>query len=205
MKIAILGAGGHGKVVADAAITIHGNSVVGFLDDDASLTGREFLGLPVLGAISLWQELAIDAVVPAIGENRARRAVVLRETARNAPMATVVHPAAIVSHRVTLGIGTTVLAGAVINADALIGENVIINTGAIVEHDCAIDSHVHIAPSSCLAGAVQVGEGSFLGIGCRVLPGVKIGRWCVVGAGAVVIQDVLDNTTVVGVPARTLT
>ena len=204
MKIAILGAGGHGKVVADAAITIHGNSVVGFLDDDASLTGQKLLGLPVLGAISLWQELAIDAVVPAIGENRTRRAVVLRERARNAPIATVVHPAAIVSRRVTLGIGSTVLAGAIINADALVGENVIINTGAIVEHDCAIDSHVHIAPSSCLAGAVDVGEGSFLGIGCRILPGVKIGRWCVVGAGAVVIQDVQDNTTVVGVPARTL-
>jgi acetyltransferase-like isoleucine patch superfamily enzyme len=81
---------------------------------------------------------------------------------------------------------------------------VIVNTGVIVEHDCVIDSHVHIAPGCCLAGAARVGEGSFLGIGCRILPDRNVGRWCVVGAGAVVIRDVKDNTTVAGVPARIL-
>jgi acetyltransferase-like isoleucine patch superfamily enzyme len=81
---------------------------------------------------------------------------------------------------------------------------VIVNTGVIVEHDCVIDSHVHIAPGCCLAGAARVGEGSFLGIGCRILPGLSVGRWCVVGAGAVVIRDIEDNTTVAGVPARIL-
>ena len=99
MRIAILGAGGHGKVVADAAMAIQGISVVGFLDDDPALAGRTFLGLPVLGAISLWQELDIDAVIPAIGDNRARRNVVIRERARNATVATIVHPAAVVSRR----------------------------------------------------------------------------------------------------------
>jgi sugar O-acyltransferase (sialic acid O-acetyltransferase NeuD family) len=204
VRIAVLGAGGHGKVVADAAMAIQGSSVVGFLDDDPTLAGRTFLGLRVLGPISLWQELDIDAVVPAIGENRARREVVIRERARNATLATIVHPAAVVSRRANVGIGTTVLAGAIINADAQVGENVIVNTGAIVEHDCIIDSHVHIAPGCCLAGAARVGEGSLLGIGSRILPGLNVGRWCVVGAGAVVIRDVKDNTTVAGVPARTL-
>jgi sugar O-acyltransferase (sialic acid O-acetyltransferase NeuD family) len=204
VRIAILGAGGHGKVVADAAMATQGTSVIGFLDDDPTLAGRIFLGLPVLGAISLWQELDIDAVVPAIGDNRARREVAVRESARHATVATVVHPAAVVSRRANVGLGTTVLAGAIINADAQVGENVIVNTGVIVEHDCVIDSHVHIAPGCCLAGAARVGEGSFLGIGCRILPGLSVGRWCVVGAGAVVIRDIEDNTTVAGVPARIL-
>jgi len=203
VRIAILGAGGHGKVVADAAMIIHGASVVGFLDDDPSLTGQTLLGLPVLGVIPLWHEFDIDLVVPAVGDNRARRDVVLRESARKATIATIVHSAAVVSRRAHLGAGTTVLAGAVINADALVGENVIVNTGAIVEHDCAIGPHVHIAPGCCVAGAVRVGEGSLLGIGCRILPGVNVGRWCVVGAGAVVIRDVEDGITVAGVPART--
>ncbi len=202
MRVAILGAGGHGKVVADAAMAVQGTTVVGFLDDNPTLAGRPFMGLTVLGAISLWQGLAIDAVVPAIGDNRARREVVIRERERNAAVATIMHPAAIVSRRATIGAGTTVMAGAIINADAQVGENVIINTGVIVEHDCAIDSHVHIAPGGCLAGAARVGEGSFLGIGCRVLPGINIGRWCVVGAGAVVTRDVADHATVAGVPAR---
>jgi sugar O-acyltransferase (sialic acid O-acetyltransferase NeuD family) len=205
LKIAIFGAGGHGKVVADAAMTIAGMSIAGFLDDDQSLAGSRRLGLPVLGAISRWKELDVDALVPGIGENGARKTVLLREQARNATIATVVHSAAIVSRWAVLGPGATVLAGAIVNADAVVGENAIINTGAIVEHDCAIGPHVHVAPGSYLAGAVRVGEGSLLGIGCRILPGVRIGSWCVVGAGAVVVGDVEDHTTVGGVPARILT
>ncbi|MFH1345541.1 MAG: acetyltransferase [Pseudomonadota bacterium] len=204
MRVAILGAAGHGKVVADAAMAMHGTTVAGFLDDDPALTGTMVMGLPVLGTIPLWQDFAVDAVVVAIGDNRRRREVVIRERARNAALATIVHPAAVVSRHARVGPGTAVLAGAIINADADVGENVIINTGAIVEHDCVIESHVHIAPGSCLAGGVRVGEGSFLGIGCRILPGRSIGRWCIVGAGAVVIRDVEDHSTVAGVPAGNL-
>jgi sugar O-acyltransferase (sialic acid O-acetyltransferase NeuD family) len=199
-----VGAGGHGKVVADAAFILARDNVVGFLDDEPSLCGQSVIGLPVLGPISAWRDFAIDALIPAIGANSLRRDIILRERARGAATMTIVHPRATVSASSQLGDGVVVLAGAVVNACAVIGDNVVVNTGAIVEHDCRIGSHVHLAPGCCLAGEVSVGEGSFLGMGSRVLPGVKIGNWCVVGAGAVVTKDVENHTTVVGVPARRL-
>jgi sugar O-acyltransferase (sialic acid O-acetyltransferase NeuD family) len=202
LRIACVGAGGHGKVVADAAVSLARDEIVGFLDDDPSLAGRSVVGLPVLGPISAWRDFGIEAIVPAIGANRARREIILRETSQGATAMTIIHPSAIISGWAELCAGVTVMAGAVVNAGAVVGENAIVNTGAIVEHDCLIGPHVHIAPGCCLAGEVSVGEGTFLGIGSRVLPSVRVGDWCVIGAGAVVTKDVEDNITVVGVPAR---
>lgn len=199
-----MGAGGHGKVVVDAAMSLARNRIVGFLDDEPSLSGRSIMGLPVLGRISAWRDLNIDALIPAIGVNSIRRDVVLREKTRGARILTVVHPRATVSASAQMGNGVVVFAGAVVNAEAAIGDNVIVNTGAIVEHDCRVGNHVHLAPGSSMGGDVTIGEGTFLGMGSRILPGVKIGDWCVVGAGAVVTKDVEDHATVVGVPARKL-
>jgi sugar O-acyltransferase (sialic acid O-acetyltransferase NeuD family) len=202
--VGLIGAGGHGKVVADAAIALARDHLVGFFDDDAQLHGGSILGLPVLGSISAWRDFNVDALVPAIGANKARRDVVSREAALGATMMTIVHPRATVSAWAELGRGTVVFAGAVINPGAVIGDNVIVNTGAIVEHDCHVGDHVHVASGSSLAGDVRVGEGSLIGPGARVLRGVTIGEWCVVGAGAVVTRDVEAHATVVGVPARRL-
>lgn len=199
-----MGAGGHGKVVAEAAISLASNQIVGFFDDEPSLCGRSIIGLPVLGRISAWRDFNIDALIPAIGVNSIRRDLVLREKARGARIMTVVHPRATVSVSAQMGDGVVVFAGAVVNAEAVISDNVIVNTGAIVEHDCQVGSHVHLAPGSSMGGEVTIGEGTFLGMGSRILPGVKIGDWCVVGAGAVVTKDVEDHATVVGVPARRL-
>jgi sugar O-acyltransferase (sialic acid O-acetyltransferase NeuD family) len=180
------------------------DQIVGFFDDDPSLGGQSIMGLPVLGRICAWRDFGVDALIPAIGANHARRDVVLREIAMGAVMITVVHPRASVSTWAQLRNGVVVFAGAIVNAGAVIGDNVILNTGVIVEHDCQVGSHAHLAPGCCLAGEVKIGEGSFLGVGSRVLPGVKIGDWCIVGAGAVVTKDVEDQATVVGIPARRL-
>ncbi|MET0221328.1 MAG: acetyltransferase [Tardiphaga sp.] len=199
-----MGAGGHAKVVADAAIVLGRDEFVGFLDDNPELTGRSIIGWPVLGPIQVWRDFKIDAVIPAIGANRTRRDIMVREQSLGATAKTIVHPRATVSAFASLRAGVVVLAGAVINAGATIGDDVIVNSGAIVEHDCQVGSHVHIAPGCYIAGDVRIGEGALLGIGSRILPGVKLGAWCVVGAGAVVTTDVEDHATVAGIPARRL-
>ena len=204
MRIACAGAGGHAKVVADAALALGRDQIVGFLDDNPELIGRSIIGLPVLGRIPLWRDFKIDAVIPAIGANRLRRDIMLREQSLGATAMTIVHPRATVSAFASLQVGVVVLAGAVINAGATIGDDVIVNTGSIVEHDCQIGSHAHIAPGCYVAGQACIGEGTLLGIGSRILPGVKVGAWCVVGAGAVVTKDVEDLATIAGIPARRL-
>lgn len=189
-------------MVADAIRAIGLCHFAGFLDDDAERSGQIVLGYPILGPTSGWRDFALDALVPAIGSNSARRDVILRMRKQGAKLMTVVHPSAVASPSARLGAGVVVLAGAVINADAEIGDNVIINTGAIVEHDSNIGSHSHVAPGCTIAGGVQIGKGVLLGIGSRVLPGLKIGDGSVIGAGAAVVRNVEAHTTVAGVPAR---
>lgn len=203
MKIAIIGAGGHGKVVADAVRADGKHELVGFFDDDGQLIGRNVAGAQVLDRIAAWRSYPVDGLILAIGNNRIRQDVMLRLVAENARLASVIHPSAIVSGAVVEN-GTVLMAGVVVNIEANIGKNVILNTGAIVEHDCVVGAHVHIAPGSCLAGGVTIGEGAFIGMGSRILPEVHVGAWSIVGAGAVVVRDVPDGATVVGIPARRL-
>ena len=114
----------------------------------------------------------------------------------------IVHPRAVVARSAAVGPGTVVLAGAVINPDARVGQGVIVNTGAIVEHDCEIGDFAHLSPGAALGGNVCVAAGAHLGVGVSVLPGRRVGRNAVVGAGAVVTRDVPEGVVVAGVPAR---
>lgn len=198
--LVIIGAGGHGRVVADAA-RLAGWRQIGFLDDREDV---ETDGHPRLGALADLGSLDAEwrSAIVALGDNQARLS--LLATARKFGLETpaIVHPSAIVSSIVDMGDGVFVAAGAVVNVGASLGEAALINTGATVDHDCRIGAAVHLAPGVNLGGDVTVGERSFVGIGASVRNGVRIGRAVVVGAGAAVVDDIEDGVTAVGIPAR---
>ena len=206
MRVVIVGAGGHGQVVADILrknVDRSGDVVpTGFVDDDASLTGREFLGIPVLGPVEALGAIAHDALVVAIGTNERRETICRSLMARGESLIAVIHPSAQIGHDVTVEPGAMICAGAIVNTGSRIGSAAIVNTGATVDHHTIVGSFAHVAPGVHMGGDVRVGEAALVGIGAVVLPGVSIGRRAVVGGGAVVTADVPDGVTVVGVPAK---
>nr|WP_202428214.1 acetyltransferase [Malikia spinosa] len=198
----MLGASGHGKVVADMALEAGWKSVV-FFDDfwpRVTFNGR----WPVLGDTSalLTRLQEFDGVIVAIGNCAIRWQKQQDLRVVGAHVTTLVHPRSCVSNYATLGPGTVVMAGAVVNADAVIGDACIINTCASVDHDCTLEHGVHISPGSHLSGNVTIGACSWVGVGAAVRQGMHIGANVMVGAGAVVVKPVPDGQTVVGNPAR---
>jgi len=201
-KLYIIGAGGHGKVILDCALSA-GFEVVGIFDDNIKLLGKKIAGAEVLGRIDLAKK-AIGPFVVAIGDNNKRKLVVDRLGIPDENFAIVIHPSAVVGRDVTLLPGSMIIAGVVINTGSVIGRHTIINTSSSIDHHNEIGDLVHIAPGVHTGGYVDVGELSFIGLGASIVNDVKIGKKVVVGAGSVVIKDIPDNVTVVGIPARVI-
>jgi sugar O-acyltransferase (sialic acid O-acetyltransferase NeuD family) len=195
----ILGAGGHAKEVL-ATLQEAGEPVAGLLDDNPKWHGQTILGVQVAGALELVETLSEPRLMLAIGDNAIRRKIALRYAQK--AWATVVHPRAYVHASATLGAGTVVFAGAVVQPEVRIGAHCILNAMSSASHESVLEDFTHLAPGVHLAGNVYVGEGSLLGVGSVVKPGVRIGRWATVGAGGVVVQDVAEGEIVMGVPAR---
>lgn len=202
--IIVLGAGGHGRVVADVARS-QGWAIVGFLDDAPNLDSSKIWGLEVFSLARLQMDrpqLLRVAVALGVGDNGARERAHARLLESGLRVVSVVHARAVVAPTASLGIGTVVMANASINPDAMLGKGCIINTGAVVEHDCRLGNYVHLSPNAALGGSVTIGDRSHLGLGAVALPGIKIGSDVRIGAGAAVIGDTEDGKTLVGVPAR---
>jgi acetyltransferase EpsM len=207
-RLIILGAGGHGQVVADILLAMNGTgrggTIVGFLDDDPALWQRQFLGIPVLGALCDLPAIDHELVVVAIGDNGRRMQIGQGLGTQGRRFLTAVHPAAVLGARVKIGAGTVICPGVVVNTAAQVGDGVILNTGAIVEHHCTIGDFSHVAPGARLGGEVIIGETCFIGMGATLLPGIEVGDGAIVGAGATVTQNVKEGSTVIGTPARPL-
>ena len=203
-RLAILGASGHGKVVADTAECCGWQGIEFF--DDAWPQVSSIGAWPVVGTTHdlLHRVQEFDGVLVAIGNNSVRRRKIDELKASGEQIPTMVHPYSVISRYAKIGAGTVVFASAVVNAYATVGEGAILNTGCSVDHDCTLGLCVHISPGARLAGSVNVGDGSWIGIGACVRQMLRIGSNVMVGAGAVVVCDISDNRTVAGVPARTI-
>lgn len=203
-RLAVLGASGHGKVVADCAEACGWQEIV-FFDD--AWPGVSYNGhWPVLGNTSDLLAALSDftGVLVAVGNNNIRSDKLQMLEKAGATLVSVIHPSAVVSRYARVSLGSVVFAGAVVNADCDVGMGAIINTGASVDHDCELGMCVHISPGARLAGGVTVGDLSWIGIGAVIKQLVKTGRGVIVGAGAAVVANVPDGCTVAGVPARSL-
>ena len=200
--IYIIGAGGHATVVLDALLKM-GVKPKGIFDDDKSLWNREIFGIKILGRVELAKSVQGRFVV-AIGDNKTRKDIVNFLNFPDERFVSVIHPSSVIGRDVEIGVGSMIIGGAVINSKTKIGRHVIINTSVSIDHHNVVGDFVHIAPGTHTGGNVKIGEGSFLGIGVSVIPKIKIGRWSIVGAGSVIIEDIPDFVTVVGVPGRVI-
>ncbi|MGG4197534.1 acetyltransferase [Peribacillus frigoritolerans] len=200
-KLLIIGASGHGKVVADIALKMNKWASIAFLDDDTSF--KSSMGIEVIGkSAEAFTHINGYDIFVGIGNNSTREKIQKKLEAEGASIPSLIHPSAVIGEQVELASGTVVMAGVVVNCCTTIGKGCIINTGATIDHDNTIEDFVHISPGAHLAGTVKVGHGSWLGIGSIVSNNLNIIKACRIGAGAVVIKDITESGIYVGVPAR---
>lgn len=187
----LYGASGHAKVIIDI-IKAQGGVVEGLVDDNPSL--RKLVDIPILHDIT-----GLSPFIISIGNCRIRKMVAER---LNCEFAIAIHPSAIISSTVTIGEGTVVMQGAIIQTEVQIGKHCIINTKASIDHECVVSNYVHIAPGCTISGNVYIGEGTWVGVGTTIIQGVHVGKNCFIGAGSVIIKDIPDNCKAYGVPCK---
>lgn len=204
-EIVVIGDGGHSQVIQDIIYALpYDYEIIGILDDKYKTVTRnngKMFG-PVSFALKFFKDNPSTQFVIAIGNNEIRKRIFyeLNIPMKNYPK--LIHPSSVIGSNVEIGNGTVVMPNTTVNARSKIYNHSIINTGAVVEHDNIIESYTHISPMVGLAGNVRVREGTHLGIGTKVIPGVEIGSWTTVGAGSVIIKAIPEKCTAVGIPAK---
>jgi len=200
-NLLIIGASGHGKVVADIAKAMNKWEDIFFLDDDEDI--KSTLGIKRIGKTKDYNKyIEKYNFFIAIGDNKTREEIHRKLELNNATIDTLIHPNAVIGNNVIIKKGTVIMPGAVINSESKIGEGCIINTGTNIDHDTNIDDFAHVSPGVSIAGEVRIGKNTWLGIGSTVINNIKIGKNTIIGAGATVVRDIPDNCTAVGNPAK---
>lgn len=198
-SLLILGAGGHAKVVVDAARYLNIN--IEIRDDNDQLQDKVIEDFKIKTPIGVLDQMLLPVHI-AIGNNDVRRDWGERLLKLRKQLFTIIHPVAVIAKTSEIGDGCFIAAQAIVAPNAIIHNSCIINHGAIVDHDCDIGNWCHIAPNATLGGNVKMGENCFIGAGAVVLPGIEIADNVTVGAGAVVTKNIAPGQTVVGIPAK---
>lgn len=198
-KLILIGASGHGKVIADIARK-NGYSEIAFLDDNEAIT--QCAGYAVLGKTNAAVHFSDCDFVVAVGNAKVRQRLQEQLEREQLSVVTLIHPSAVIADGVKIGKGTVIMAGAVVNSCAVIGKGGIINTCASVDHDCILKDYVHVSVGSHVAGTVRIGKRTWIGTGATVSNNVEIIQDCIIGAGAVVVRDIVESGTYVGVPVK---
>lgn len=200
-KLIIVGAGGHGKAVCDIARLLGKWKTINFLDDNNSTKSE--LGIDVIGSFNdVRKYLSDHDIIIAIGNNTKREKYFTILEKMGAVMPTIIHPKATLAENVIVGTGSVIMAGVIINTFSKIGKGCILNTASIIGHDNYIEDFVHVATGSTLAGTVHVKKSTWLGLCCVINNNITIARDSVIAAGAVVVRDITETGTYVGVPAK---
>ena len=192
-RIAVIGAGGQGVIVADI-LRAAGTPPIAFVDE--RLAGTTVLGIRVVASLAAVDH---DAVIVAIGDNVVRRRVT--ESLSGERIATAIHPFSSVAPSATVGEGSMISAGAIVCPRASLGRGVLLNTKASVDHDSVIGDFAHISPGATVGGICRIGAEALIALGATVVSQCSVGARTVIGAGAVVIRDIGDDVTAFGVPA----
>lgn len=200
-NLLIVGAGGHGKVIADIAIKENKWNKIAYVDDKADF--KTVMGLEVVGDFNRVHDFIESyEIILAVGNNSKRKRIYIKLESMGASIPTLIHPSAIIGTDVYIDKGTVIMPGVVINCCSKIGKGCIINTGATIDHDSNIGDFVHISPGAHLAGTVTIGHDTWIGSGATVSNNTSITGDCVIGASALILKDIIDPGVYIGIPGK---
>lgn len=201
-SLTIIGTGGHAKVCLDIAELMCQWNEIRFITDDEKI--KTFMGYPVLDKLDDNSDDLDESYFVAIGDPLKRKEWQLNLLQNGRKPCNLIHPSSIISKTVKIGVGSVVMAGAVINPGTTIGDGCIINTSCSIDHDNHIGNYSHLSPGVCMAGGVTIGDNVWVGVGANIINNIKICSNCTIGAGSLVIRDIGEAGTYVGVPAHCL-